>query len=116
MRIVFMGTPDFAVDTLNCLINSKHEVVAVFTQPDKPKGRSKKPAITPVKEAAQKAGIEVYQPAKVKEPEVIRQLKEINPDALPALLPYPPTPTSWPWCSSVLGHIKFARPRGLSSH
>ena len=42
-----MGTPDFAVDTLNCLINSKHEVVAVFTQPDKPKGRSKKPAITP---------------------------------------------------------------------
>ena len=77
-----MGTPDFAVDTLNCLINSKHEVVAVFTQPDKPKGRSKKPAITPVKEAAQKAGIEVYQPAKVKEPEVIRQLKEINPDVI----------------------------------
>lgn len=77
-----MGTPDFAVNTLNCLINSRHEVVAVFTQPDKPKGRSKKIAVTPVKDAAQKAGIEVYQPARVKEPEIIEKLKEINPDVI----------------------------------
>ena len=82
MNIVFMGTPDFAVGTLETLINSEHNVTAVVTQPDKPKGRGGKMMFTPVKEAAVKAGIEVYQPQKVKDAEFIGVLKKLNPDVI----------------------------------
>lgn len=82
MNIVFMGTPDFAVGTLETLINSEHDVTAVVTQPDKPKGRGGKMMFTPVKEAAVKAGIEVYQPQKVKDAEFIGVLKKLNPDVI----------------------------------
>ena len=61
MRIVFMGTPDFAVPTLTALIEGGHEVVAVVTQPDKPKGRGKAVLMTPVKEKAIEYEIPVYQ-------------------------------------------------------
>lgn len=71
MRIVFMGTPDFAVGTLKALIGSRHEVAAVITQPDKPKGRGKAMQYTPVKEVALEAGIPVFQPRKVRDPEFI---------------------------------------------
>ena len=77
MRIVFMGTPDFAVPCLEALINSKHEVVAVFSQPDKPVGRKQILTPPPVKQTAQKYGIPVYQPQKVKGSdtgEIIRSL------------------------------------------
>ena len=67
MRVVFMGTPDFAVGTLEELIKAGHQVAAVVTQPDKPKGRGKTLLPTPVKETAQKYGIPVYQPKKVRE-------------------------------------------------
>ncbi|MEG0689495.1 MAG: methionyl-tRNA formyltransferase, partial [Hungatella sp.] len=62
MRIVFMGTPDFSVPALNALTEAGHEVIAVVTQPDKPKGRGKAVQMTPVKERATALGIPVYQP------------------------------------------------------
>lgn len=80
MKVVFMGTPDFAVPTLKRLIE-EHEVIAVFTQPDKPKGRGQKMQFTPVKEVAVEQNIPVYQPTRLKkEPEYIEKLKELNPD------------------------------------
>lgn len=82
MRIVFMGTPDFAVPTLQALCDSRHQVVGVVTQPDKAKGRSGKLVPTPVKEAAVAAGIPVYQPDKVKETSFIETLEELKPDVI----------------------------------
>ena len=82
MRIVFMGTPDFSVGTLEAIIQAGHQVVGVFTQPDKPKGRGKALQMTPVKEAALAHGLPVYQPVKIREPENIEILKELNPDVI----------------------------------
>lgn len=82
MRIIYMGTPDFAVPTLEALIQSKHEVIAVITQPDKPKGRGKAMQFPPVKEKALEYGIPVYQPVKVREPSFIEQMKGWEPDAI----------------------------------
>ena len=65
MRIVFMGTPDFSVPTLKALVEAGHDVAAVVTQPDKPKGRGKEMQMTPVKVQALEYKIPVYQPAKV---------------------------------------------------
>jgi methionyl-tRNA formyltransferase len=80
MKIVFMGTPDFAVPSLEMLIDN-YEVEAVFTQPDKPKGRGKKLAFSEVKEVAIEKGIPVYQPIKLKDDkEMIEELKKIAPD------------------------------------
>ncbi|MDO4633410.1 MAG: methionyl-tRNA formyltransferase [Eubacteriales bacterium] len=82
MRVVFMGTPDFAVGTLEALLNSEHEVAAVFTQPDKPKGRGHAMQFTPVKETAVAAGVPVYQPLKVRETEVIEQVRTLAPEVI----------------------------------
>ena len=82
MRVVFMGTPDFAVGTLRALVEAGHDVVGVFTQPDKPKGRGKAMQPTPVKEAALEYGIPVYQPRRVREPEVFEILKELAPEVI----------------------------------
>jgi len=82
MRIVFMGTPDFSVPTLEALIKGGHEVAAVVTQPDKPKGRGKAVLMTPVKEKALEYSIPVYQPVKVREPEFVEILRELAPDAI----------------------------------
>lgn len=80
MKIVFMGTPDFAVPALEALIE-KYGVEAVFTQPDRPKGRGKKMAFSAVKEVAVKHDIKVFQPEKLKDDrEAIEYLKELNPD------------------------------------
>ncbi|MCM8710569.1 methionyl-tRNA formyltransferase [Clostridium sp. SYSU_GA19001] len=80
MNIVFMGTPEFAVPSLKKLIE-EFGITAVFTQPDRPKGRGKKIAMSPVKEEAIKHGIPVYQPLKIKNDiESIENLKKINPD------------------------------------
>ena len=78
MRIVFMGTPDFAVPTLTALIEGGHEVVAVVTQPDKPKGRGKAVLMTSVKEKAIEYEIPVYQPVKVRDPEFVELLKTLS--------------------------------------
>ncbi|WP_307761293.1 methionyl-tRNA formyltransferase [uncultured Phascolarctobacterium sp.] len=81
MRIVFMGTPDFAVGTLQALVESgKHEIVAVITQPDRPKGRGQKMLMTPVKEYALTQNLPVYQPLKVKTPEFIAELQQMQPE------------------------------------
>ena len=80
MKIVFMGTPDFAVGALEALIEAGHEVLAVVTQPDKPKGRGKEMQQTPVKECALKHNIEVFQPVKIKTPEAVEVLKGYGAD------------------------------------
>lgn len=82
MKIVFMGTPDFAIPSLKMLTEEGYDVAAVVTQPDKPKGRGKKLAFPPVKEFALQKGISVLQPEKVKTVEFVDELKKINPDLL----------------------------------
>lgn len=82
MRVVFMGTPDFSVGTLKALAVAGHEIVGVVSQPDKPKGRGKNLQPTPVKEAAMELGIPVYQPKKVRDPEFLEVLKELNPEVI----------------------------------
>ena len=79
-----MGTPDFAIPALQSLIDSEHEVAAVFTQPDKPKGRGMKLAASPVKKLAQENGIEVFQPQSLKRnaDEYISKIREIDPDVI----------------------------------
>ena len=80
MKIVYMGTPDFAVAPLEAIIRAGHEVTAVVTQPDKQKGRGKEVQMTPVKECALKHGIPVFQPVKIKEPEAVSKLREYSAD------------------------------------
>lgn len=82
MKIVFMGTPDFAVPSLEMLVSEGYEVVAAVTQPDKPKGRGNKLTAPPVKEFAIKNGIQVLQPAKIKTLEFVEQIRELQPDLL----------------------------------
>ncbi|HIT60117.1 MAG TPA: methionyl-tRNA formyltransferase [Candidatus Fimousia stercorigallinarum] len=81
MRVVFMGTPDFAVPTLQAMIDH-YDVIAVVTQPDKPKGRGKSVAFSPVKEKALEYKIPVYQPVKAREPEFVEKLKKLDPDVI----------------------------------
>ncbi|MGI6114381.1 MAG: methionyl-tRNA formyltransferase, partial [Mahellales bacterium] len=81
MKVVFMGSPDFAVPCLDMLIR-EHNVVAVVTQPDRPKGRGKKMAATPVKDRALSGGIPVLQPISVKEPKVADQIRALAPDVI----------------------------------
>lgn len=82
MRAIFMGTPDFAVSTLERVVEAGHEVIAVYSQPDKPKGRGKAMQPTPVKEKALELGIPVYQPARVKEEAVIEEIRALNPEVI----------------------------------
>ena len=81
-RIIFMGTPDFACPTLQTLLDRKEQVVAVFTQPDRPKGRGQKLQPPPVKELALRYELPVYQPIKVRAPEVIEQIRALQPDLI----------------------------------
>ena len=80
MKIIYMGTPDFAVAPLEAIIEAGHKVTAVVTQPDKQKGRGKEVQMTPVKECALAHGIPVFQPVKIKEQEAIAVLKEYEAD------------------------------------
>ncbi|MBO5303079.1 MAG: methionyl-tRNA formyltransferase [Lachnospiraceae bacterium] len=82
MRVIFMGTPDFAVGTLEEIIKAGHEVVLAVTQPDKPKGRGKAMQAPPVKECALSHNIEVYQPKRVREPECIAYLAKYEPEII----------------------------------
>ena len=82
MKIIYMGTPDFAVAPLAALAENGYEVEAVITQPDKPKGRGKTMMPTPVKEEALKHGIPVLQPVKVRDPEFVEELKNLAPDII----------------------------------
>lgn len=80
MKIVYMGTPDFAVAPLEALLRAGHEIGAVVTQPDKQKGRGKEVQMTPVKECALKYGIPVLQPEKIKSPEAVEELSHYPAD------------------------------------
>jgi methionyl-tRNA formyltransferase len=82
LRTVFMGTPDFALQTLQGLIDAGCNMVGVYTQPDRPKGRGKQLAAPPVKELAQKYDIPVYQPLKLRQPEAVTELKALAPDLI----------------------------------
>ena len=82
MRVVFMGTPDFAVGTLEAIVEAGHEVVAVVTQPDKPKGRGGAMAMSAVKECAIKHGLTVLQPVKAREESFVEELRTYNPDVI----------------------------------
>lgn len=82
MRVVFMGTPDFAVGTLQAILDAGHEVVGVVTQPDKSKGRSKALIPTPVKALALEYGLEVYQPVRIRNEEAIAKVREMKPDVI----------------------------------
>ncbi|TGY98316.1 methionyl-tRNA formyltransferase [Petralouisia muris] len=82
MRIIFMGTPDFAVGTLEALIQAGHEIALVVTQPDKPKGRGKNMQCSPVKAAALAHGLEIYQPRRIREPECVEYLRKQKADIM----------------------------------
>lgn len=100
MRIVFMGTPDFAVPSLEALLKSEHQVVGVVTQPDRPKGRGQEVVFSPVKVVCQRKGIPVLQPLKMKDPAFLDALRRWTPDVIavtaygrilpPAILTLPP--------------------------
>ena len=82
MRIVFMGTPDFAAASLKKLIDEKYDVAAVFTQPDKPRNRGMQMSFSPVKELALQHDIPIYQPLKMRDGEALKILEDIKPDIL----------------------------------
>ena len=80
MKIVFMGTPDFALPSLKKIIESKHNLVAVVTAPDKERGRGKQVSPTPIKEYAVNNNLKVLTPVKLNDTEFIKELKIIEPD------------------------------------
>lgn len=82
MKVIFMGTPDFAVGTLDALVEAGHEVTMVVSQPDKPKGRGHSMQPTPVKEAALRHHLPVYQPVKIREEQAIRELEGTEADVI----------------------------------
>jgi methionyl-tRNA formyltransferase len=82
MRVIFCGNPEFAVPTLNALLGSGHEVSAVVCSPDKPRGRGRKVTALPVKEAASRAGLPVFQPETLKDPAFLDQVRTLQPDCL----------------------------------
>ncbi len=83
MRILFMGTPDFAVESLKCLYEAKYNIIGVVTNQDKPKGRGMKMVASPVKEYALEKSLKIYQPEKVrKNEEFIKEIKNLNPDLI----------------------------------
>lgn len=82
MKILFMGTPDFAVSSLEALIQAGHEICGVFTRPDMPKNRGMKLMFTPVKECAIAHDIPVYQPTKMRDGEAMGYIKDLNPDLI----------------------------------
>ena len=83
MKILFMGTPDFAQESLSALYDAKYDIVGVVTNPDKPKGRGMKLVASPVKEFAMQKGLKIYQPTKIKNnEEIIEEIKKLNPDVI----------------------------------
>jgi methionyl-tRNA formyltransferase len=82
IRILFAGTPDFAVPALSALIEAGHEVVGVYTQPDRPAGRGRKTAPSPVKQTALNAGLPVFQPLSLKDPASAEQIRSLGADLM----------------------------------
>ena len=82
LNIIFAGTPDFAAQHLHALLNSSHNVIGVYTQPDKPAGRGKKLQASPVKQLAEQHQIPVYQPKSLRKPETQAELRALNADVM----------------------------------
>ena len=82
MKIIFMGTPDFAVPSLMEMISQGHELLAVVTQPDRPRGRGQKQTFSPVKQKALEYGMPVFQPEKLREKEAISEIERLSPDCI----------------------------------
>ena len=82
MKVVFLGTPEFAVPTLDRILEAGHEVSEVITQPDRPQGRKQELIPSPVKAAAMRHGIPVYQPERIRRPEVLEHLRALAPDVM----------------------------------
>jgi methionyl-tRNA formyltransferase len=82
VKAIFMGTPEFAVPSLEALVPAGHHVTAVFTQPDRPKGRGQSNAASPVKIAAERLGLPVYQPERVRRPEVVEEIRSLEPEVM----------------------------------
>lgn len=82
MDLIFLGTPQFAVPSLERTVAAGHHVIAVYTQPDRPKGRGQREAMPAVKEAALRLGLPVRQPERVRKPEIIEELRGMKPDAM----------------------------------
>src|ERR1700728_1787744 len=82
MDLIFLGTPAFAVPTLERIVDAGHRVLAVFTQPDRPKGRGGQVSQSPVKEAALRLGLQGYQPERIKHASAAEQLRQMKPDAI----------------------------------
>ena len=82
MRILFMGTPDFAVEQLKRLVEDGHEICGVFTQPDKPKNRGMKMTFSPVKEYALICGLDVYQPTKMRDGSALALVEKLRPELI----------------------------------
>lgn len=82
MELIFLGTPAFAVPTLERIVDAGHRVLAVFTQPDRPKGRGGEVSASPVKEAALRFGLPVHQPERIRHADVVEQLKQMKPEAM----------------------------------
>jgi methionyl-tRNA formyltransferase len=82
MTLVFLGTPSFAVPTLERIVQAGHRVLAVFTQPDRPKGRGGEVSASPIKQTAQQLSLLVHQPERIRKPEPVEQLKQLQPDAM----------------------------------
>lgn len=82
MRIIFLGTPEFAVPTLEAIVRAGHDVVEAITQPDRPKGRKQELTFSPVKTAAQRLGIPVYQPERIRRPEAVEHVRSLGPEAM----------------------------------
>jgi methionyl-tRNA formyltransferase len=82
LKVLFLGTAEFACPTLEALLASPHEVIGVVTQPDRPKGRGQKTIATPVKSLAQKAGLPVHQPEKIRDPAFLKILESIKPEII----------------------------------
>lgn len=82
MKVIFMGTPDFSIGTLEALVEAGHEVCLAVTQPDKPKGRGKEMQFPPVKETAVRLGISVFQPKRIRQPECVEELRKYQADVM----------------------------------
>lgn len=82
MRLIYLGTPEFAVPTLDRIVAAGHTVLEVVTQPDRPKGRQQELALSPLKSAAQRHGLPIFQPERIRRPEAVEHLRELHPDAM----------------------------------
>ena len=82
MKLIFLGTPSFAVPTLEAMVRAGHQVPLVVTQPDRPRGRGQHPAPTPVKESALRLGLPVYQPERIRRPEAVDRLRDAAADGM----------------------------------